>query len=203
MGRNMDNRMAGSSRKTMAAKAKTTTPARAPADRGQTITPEDPRIRRFTRMSTDQLVALGVRCLEDQARAKEEYGIICEILEPRFPHQKQEEEIVTVEGVAKRKVTNAYSIDQERIPNMKAILGKEFREFVDEDVEYSVPTDRIAALKDKLGADARRFIKTAVKWKPSPLLTARLRSGADPADRVEGFVEVISTTKVTVKPITA
>lgn len=185
--------------------SKKATPARTPATRVQPTAdpPEDPRIRRFSRMSTDQLVALGVRCLDDQARAKEEYGIICDILEPRFPHQKQEEEIVTAEGVAKRKVTNLYSIDQEKVRDMKSILGTEFRDYVDEQVEYSVPVDRIMPLKDRLGADAGRFIHTASTWKPSKLLTARLRSGADPADRVEGMVDVISTTRVTVKPITA
>lgn len=149
------------------------------------------------------LIGLAVTCQRWQQRAKMEESICLELLEQHFPCQKQEEEIITSKGVALRRVKNTYVINVDRISDLKRVLGAQFGEFVDEVTMGHVPEDRIAPLKETLGRDWPRFIVQKKGYKPTRLLSTRLSRGDDPADLVEGMVQVVSVPKVTVKPLDA
>lgn len=163
---------------------------------------KDARIKRMERMNDEDLIRLGLRCLDDQQKAKDEYAIIMEILECRFPCKKTEEEIVTASGVAKRSVTNTYLVDEKQIDGLQKELGPEFYLYVSTKPVYEVPTDRIAALRTTLGRKAPEYIVEKVEYVATPLLRNALKKGDDAlVDRVEGYISVATKVKVSVKGI--
>ncbi|HVZ40044.1 MAG TPA: hypothetical protein VHI13_12270 [Candidatus Kapabacteria bacterium] len=168
---------------------------------------EDARLRRLARMDNAQLVALALRCLDDQRKACLEYEQICSVLEGRFPGEKNAEMIVTTEGVAERTVTNSYTLVEDRVDALRKALGMEFGTYVKVEKEHVVPEDRIGPLIEKLGVDAKRFVHTTELLKLSTQATAWLRAESAEGDvarrRLDGYYVKKSKAKISVKPVTS
>ncbi|MEP7219094.1 MAG: hypothetical protein ABI876_09270 [Bacteroidota bacterium] len=154
-------------------------------------------LRKLRTRSTEELVALGVRALKDEEMAKAEYGMVCDVLGERFPRKKQEEELVTEYGAAKRKLTKAYSIhDDADIRTIRKALGLRFTEFIEEKPEYNVPTDRIDALRTRLGDDSKKFIISTVSYGLTKKAIAHLKS--EPESALLAYVTIDEKEKISI-----
>lgn len=165
---------------------------------------DDKKMARLTKRTNEQLITLALQCLADRDDAQQEYDLITEVLEERFPHQENEERIITPAGIATRTVTNSYAVagDEEHeqdasAQKLKEILGKGYDVCVSETTDYAVPKHLYPDLVKELGSQSGRFIRQSTRY----TLTAKFRrmfaeSGID-------FSEVVThkrKRKITVEP---
>lgn len=165
----------------------------------------DKKIARLRKRSDEQLIGLALQCIADKTEAQAEYDMICDVLEERFPHEENEERIITPQGLATRTVTNTYAVagreDFEQAANaarLKEMLGKGYDVCVSEATEYAIPKHLYPELVKALGGRSDEFVRQGTRY----TLTAKFRrmytdSGMD-------FSECVTHTrkrKITVEPV--
>lgn len=128
--------------------------------------------------------------------------LIEKALDTRFQGQRQEETLPTSEGIVKRKVTNVWLVDADRVTELEQHFTRaQLAEIFEEKHKHKVPDSRMADLVDYLGKKTKDFVVTTTSY--GITRTAQHRCKADPLfrDRLGDVVTVkqdvrISITKV-------
>lgn len=83
-----------------------------------------------------KLIERGVTITQAISDLKEELKEIKAAIDPYFPAEKTTEELVTDSGMAVRKVSNSWGIDEANLGEITKILGASYLEFVSENIDY-------------------------------------------------------------------
>lgn len=175
-----------------------------PADLMEPTHTELTRQRKFRllqRKSNEDLVRMhnNNERLKDQLH--DDQQLIEAVLNTRFEGVRQEETITTPEGIVKRKVTNAWIVDPEKVQELEpAFTRAELAEIFEEKHKHKVPDSRMADLVQFLGRKVKDFVVTITTHNVTR--TAQHRWRADPrfADRLGHAVRVQQEVRITVTP---
>lgn len=124
-------------------------------------------------------------------------------LAAKFSGDKAADKIVTASGVAEYKRSTTYSIIDAHVDDIRAALGLDFSEIVEEKQKHTVPKDRMHELVEFLGSDIDRFVKTETSYGFTKLGSTRIsRDDNDLHARIEGWYTVTPKVSVKVTPAT-
>ena len=164
-------------------------------------TEEQRQLRRMQRMTDAQLITLALQCMKGQEKLKEEYDQICEILGGRFPHEKTEEAIITPTGAAFRKERSTFVVEEDRIDDLKASMGKDFDECFTEKKDYILMKDKVVPLYLHLGSDADTYMREKIDYVTTPHFRKRFTDPLSVLPKLlDGMLTRETKVSITVKP---
>lgn len=159
------------------------------------------------RQPDDELIRIGVQMLRQRAAIAEVLEKLYSVLDGRFDQVAVTESIIKEYGIADRKVTNTWTVNEQNLEEFRELLGKEFSHWVDESQAVSVVADRAEELRGRLGAEYEEFFRITpvvklnrtaqklVKTRDSPAAKPKIQ----PAYRK--FVSVDTRAKVSIRPV--
>lgn len=118
-----------------------------------------------------------------------------------FDESRDADEVVTVEGMAKRVRRRSYIVDPLRRDDLQALLGERYGEVIDESETLVVREDRAADLMKKLGAQRSNFIRSEpilkLKRKFIEILKGNTRDPHGLVEKAAGAIDVKVSESIT------
>lgn len=105
----------------------------------------------------EELIRIGVQMIRQRDETQAALDAITGVLDGRFDQLAVSESIIKEYGIADRKVTNTWTVNMEHLDELRAKLGKEFSEWIEEGDKISVVAHRVAELKILLGHEYDDF----------------------------------------------
>lgn len=107
--------------------------------------------------SDEELIRVGVLMMRQRDAHQTALDAVLTVLDGRFDQLAVSESIIKEHGIADRKVTNTWLVNAQHLEELRAKLGKEFSQWIEEGEEVSVVADRVQELRDMLGKDYHEF----------------------------------------------
>jgi len=155
----------------------------------------------------EELIRIGVQMIRQRDETQAALDAITSVLDGRFDHLAVSESIIKEYGVADRKVANTWVVNEQHLDELRAKLGKEFSEWIEEGEKVSVVADRVQELRNMLGNDYHEFFKSEPVVKLKKVAINLLRMPNSPAARprisptYRKFFSVETKAKITIRPV--
>lgn len=160
------------------------------------------KFRLLQRKSDEELVRMYINNERLKDQLHEDQELILQALDTRFPCQKQEEHLPTPAGVAKRKVTNTWLVDGDRIGELEQQFTRaQLAEIFEEKHKHKVPESRMADLVAYLGKKVKDYVVTVTTYGITRTAQHRCKTDGYFRDLLGDVVTVKQDVKITVTSV--